>query len=93
MESAAIEAGVQVGYLLKATQVDGGDKYDLSDEVSKVDLSGVIGINYSKPFGAIGFRYAIGINSINNASARVDVRVTNKVLQLYIAKTLYTLDK
>lgn len=90
IESAAIEGGFQLGYLLKASQLDDGDKYDLYDEVRKVDLSGIIGINYNKPFGSIGFRYLIGINNTNNAAPNSEVRFTNKVLQLYIAKTLFT---
>lgn len=88
IESAAIESGVQVGYLLKATQVDGGDKFNRSDEVRNLDLSGIIGINYSKPFGTIGLRYVLGINNTNSASPSAEVRFANKVLQLYVAKTI-----
>jgi len=90
IESAAIEGGLQVGYLLKATQIDDGDKYDLYNEVRNIDLSGILGINYNKPFGSIGFRYLIGINNTNRAAPNSEIRYTNKVFQVYIAKTLFT---
>jgi hypothetical protein len=88
VESASIESGIQLGYLIKATQVDDGDKYNIREDVNNVDFSGVIGINYSKPYGSIGIRYVLGINNTTNASRSSDVKFKNKVLQLYISITL-----
>ena len=90
IESAAIEGGLQMGYLLNATQVDAGDKYNISNDVKNFDFSGIIGINYSKPYGSVGLRYVLGINNTTDASRSAEIRYTNKVLQLYIAKTLYS---
>ena len=88
IESASIEAGLQPGYLLRAVQVDDGDKYSIRDDVYSFDFSGVIGLNYSKPYGSVGIRYVLGINNTTNASRSSDVKYKNKVLQLYISKTL-----
>ena len=87
-ESAAIEAGAQVGYLLKATQVDEGEKFNLREEVRNWDLGGVLGFNYSKPYGSVGLRYIFGVTNTNNSSLAAENKFRNKVLQLYIAKTL-----
>ena len=87
-ESAAIECGLQVGYLLKATQVDEGEKISLRDEVRNWDLGGILGINYTKPYGSVGIRYILGFTNTNSSSAAAENKFRNKVLQLYIAKTL-----
>jgi hypothetical protein len=88
IESASIEAGLQPGYLLRAIQADDGDKYSIRDDVNSFDFSGIIGLNYSKPYGSIGIRYVLGINNTTSASRSSEVKYKNKVLQLYISKTL-----
>lgn len=88
IEDAAIECGLQVGYLLKATQVDEGEKFDISEDVKSWDFSGVVGISYNKTYGSIGIRYVLGINNVNNASRSSEIKHRNNVLQLYVAKTI-----
>lgn len=88
IKSTSIEAGLQPGYLLRAVQVDDGDRFSVRDDVYSFDFSGIIGINYSKPYGSIGFRYVLGINNTTNASSSSEVKYKNKVLHLYISKTL-----
>lgn len=87
-ESASIEAGLQVAYLLKATQVDEGEKINQRDVVRNWDLAGILGFNYSKPYGSIGIRYVLGFTNTNNSSVAAENKFRNKVLQLYVAKTL-----
>ena len=88
VEDAAIECGLQAGYLLKATQIDEGEKYDIREEVRSWDFSGILGLSYNKPYGSLGIRYVLGINNVNSASRSSEIKHRNNVLQLYIAKTL-----
>lgn len=87
-EGAALEVGLQPAYLLRAIQSDGGDKIDIKEDVNNWDLSGIIGLSYNKPYGGLGIRYVIGITNTNGTWFTFDTNSKNKVLQLYIAKTL-----
>ncbi len=87
-EGAALEMGFQFGYLLSATQVDAGNKIDISDDVKDWDFGGVVGLSYIKPYGSVGLRYVLGISNTNSGSRSAEVKFKNKVLQLYIAKNI-----
>jgi hypothetical protein len=86
----ALEAGLQPAYLLRAVQYDGGDKFSIRDNVNNFDLSGIVGISYNKPFGKAGIRFVLGITNTNGTVFTFDSNSKNKVMQLYIAKTLVT---
>ena len=87
-ESISFELGLQFAYLLRAIQYEAGDKVDIKDRVNDFDFSGIIGLNYSKPYGNIGIRYVLGINNTNSAPQASETKIRNKVLQIYIAKSL-----
>ncbi len=87
-EDVALEAGLQPAYLLRAIQYDGGDKFNIRDNVNNFDLSGIIGISYNKPYGKAGVRFVLGITNTNGTAFTFKSNSKNKVLQLYLAKTL-----
>lgn len=89
-EDVALEAGLQPAYLLRAVQYDGGDKFDIRDNVNNFDLSGILGISYNKSYGKAGVRFVLGITNTNGTSFTFKSNSKNKVLQLYLAKTLIT---
>lgn len=89
-EDVALEAGLQPAYLLRAVQYDGGDKFDIRDNVNNFDLSGILGISYNKSYGKAGVRFVLGITNTNGTAFTFKSNSKNKVLQLYLAKTLIT---
>ncbi len=89
-EGAAVELGLQGGYLIRAIQKDGGNKINIRDSVNNWDLSGIIGLAYGKKFGRIGIRYVLGITNTNGSWFTFDTNSKNKVLQLYLAVPLVT---
>jgi hypothetical protein len=89
-EGAAFELGLQAAYLIRAIQNDGGNKINIRESVNNFDLSGILGLSYSKPFGKIGIRYVLGITNTNGASFTFDSNTKNKVLQIYVSKPLIT---
>ncbi len=89
-EGAAFELGLQPGYLIRAIQSDGGNKINIRESVNNFDLSGVLGLSYSKLFGKIGIRYVLGITNTNGTWFTFDTNTKNKVLQIYLSKPLVT---
>lgn len=87
-EGAAVELGLQGGYLIRAIQKDGGNKINIRDDVNNWDLSGIIGLAYGKKFGKAGIRYVLGISNTNGSWFTFDTNSKNKVLQLYLAVPL-----
>lgn len=91
-EEMALEVGLQPAYLLRAVQYDGGDKFDIRDNVNKFDLSGILGISFNKLYGKAGVRFVLGITNTNGTAFTFNSNSKNNVLQLYLAKTLITIE-
>jgi len=87
-ENAAVDLGLQGGYLLRAIENDGGNKINIRDNVNNWDLSGIVGLSYGKPFGKIGIRYVLGITNTNGAWFNFNTNSKNQVLQIFLAAPL-----
>lgn len=93
----SLQAGVQLGILVKGTEkgkVDGESVNDnLNDVMKKADLGVVLGIGFN-PIEKLsfGFRYNIGVTDIYKGDAGANLpfeypNVSNRVLHFYVATT------
>ena len=75
-----LEAGPQVGFLMKARQKSNGSETDLKPSLFKTDFSLGIGFGYIQPKSGFGFdaRYNAGLTDITRGS----VKTTNMGFQL-----------
>lgn len=92
-EGASVDLGLQGGYLIRAMQNDGGNKFSIRDNVNNWDLSGIIGLSYGKEYGKIGIRYVLGITNTNGTWFTFDTNSKNKVLQIFLAAPLVVYEK
>ncbi|MEM9895397.1 MAG: porin family protein [Bacteroidota bacterium] len=58
-----LQVGLQIGYLLKGEFVDGTDNFTIDDQVTTIDVAGIIGFGYDFGDFGIDFRYNVGLNS------------------------------
>ena len=83
-KGASVDLGLQGGYLLRAIQKDGGNKIDISEDVNKGDLGGIVGLSYLNHV-RIGVRYVLGISNSNGTFFTFSSNSKNNVLQIYVA--------
>jgi len=84
-ENVFAEVGPQGSYLLKANAFDEDVKFDVTNEVKRWDISGLIGMGYETSFGGnLGLRFAWGFTNTSGAPLGNDLVFRNWMLQLYL---------
>ncbi len=82
-EGLSLEAGPQLGFLLKAEVEDNGETTDFKDITKGTDLGLALGLGYKLSSGLhFGARYFFG-SDINDQDTS-DIKVTNSVIQLSV---------
>lgn len=82
-EGLSLEAGPQLGILLKSEVEDNGETTDIKDITKSTDLGLAIGLGYKLDSGInFGARYYFG-GDINSQDTS-DIKVTNSVIQLSV---------
>lgn len=92
-EMFSVHAGPQIGMLLSAKSVYGGDKLDRKDEFKGVDIGGAIGVGVKLPMGLnCGARYIIGFSQISK-DVDENGEFKNNTFQLYVGYKLFGEDE
>ncbi|MEM9649530.1 MAG: porin family protein [Bacteroidota bacterium] len=82
-ENLSLEAGPQIGILLKAEVEDDGETIDIKDNTKSTDLGIAFGLGYKLDNGLnFGARYTLG-SDINDVDGDPD-KFTNRVFQLFV---------
>lgn len=80
----SIEAGPQIGFLVKSEDEDNFGKYDYKDETTTVDLAIALGVSYRLPMNLFfSARYNYGISNFNKLYGS-DFKMRNQVAQLSV---------
>ncbi len=83
VDNLSLEAGPQLGFLLKAEVEDDGDTIDLKDNTKSTDIGLALGLGYKLESGLnFGLRYYLG-SDVNDIDEDSD-KISNRVFQLSI---------
>lgn len=80
-----VNAGPQVGFLLKAEEDNGIDKTDFTSDVKPVNFSVVFGAEANLKTIDIGFRYVLGLSDINDMDDTT-FEVNLSTIQVYLGQ-------
>ncbi len=82
-DNLSLEAGPQIGLLLKAEVEDDGETIDIKDNTKSTDLGVVVGLGYKLGSGLnFGARYTLG-SDVNDLEEDPD-KFANRVFQLFV---------
>ncbi len=80
----SVEAGPQIGFLVKSEDEDNLGKYDYKDETKSVDFAVALGLSYRLPMNLFfSARYNYGISNFNKLHGS-DYKMHNQVGQLSV---------
>ncbi|MEQ6166354.1 porin family protein [Ekhidna sp. MALMAid0563] len=81
-----VNAGPQIGFLLKAEEDDGRSKTDFTDDVKPMNFSAAFGAELNLKAMDIGFRYVLGLSNINDIEDTT-FEVNLSTIQIYLGQT------
>lgn len=80
----SVEAGPQIGFLVKSEDEDNFGKYDYKDETKSIDFALVLGLSYRLPINLFfSARYNYGLSNFNKLEDS-DYKMINQVGQLSV---------
>lgn len=79
-----VEAGPQIGFLLKGENKIGNNEEDVKDEMKKTDFSAGVGLGYLSRIGlGLNGRYNLGFTNVwDNDASGDDAKLKNRVIQM-----------